>query len=202
MATAQKITARRRRARRLREQGESIREIARQLGVSAGTVFADLRADDEPKAIANIQTPDGQPIAGAEADNRRALKGGWHSARVLAPRAEELRDEIASLVPAIGPSDEPAVKLLAWQLARCERANAWLDEHGLLTDSGAPQPVLRVLSTWENSAARLLDQLGMSPTSRARLGLDLSRAGALAEERMRAVEGAGDRAVKRIEAQR
>jgi hypothetical protein len=203
---AERVKRRRAKARRLREDGASVRAVARKLGVSTSTAHADLRAeDDPPRAIANLQRQriDGslEPVAGAEPGNRRAQKGGWTSVRVLAPRAEELRNEITELVPVHGPADEPAVRLLSWQLARIERANAWLDEHGLLDAEGSPQPVLKVLSTWENSAARLMDQLGLSPTSRAWLGVDLSRGAVLAEERLRSVEGAGARAVKRIEAE-
>ena len=50
------------------------------------------------------------------------------------------------------------------------------DRFGLFRNArGDPQPVLKPLSGWENTAARLCDQLGLSPTARVRLGV--TRAG-------------------------
>jgi phage terminase small subunit len=117
----------------------------------------------------------------------------------LAPRAEELADDLRSIVPAMSVADEPMVRLLALQLARIEAANDWLAEHGLFRDAkGEPQPVLRALSTWENSAARLADRLGLTPTSRGRLGLDLTRARHEEELRQHIAEtyGAAEEAVE------
>jgi hypothetical protein len=94
----------------------------------------------------------------------------------LAPRSAELADDLRAIVPAVSDSDEPTIQLLALVLARVEAANAWLAERGIFVDgTGEPQPVLRALSTWENTAARLCDRLGLTPTSRAALGLDLAR---------------------------
>jgi hypothetical protein len=94
----------------------------------------------------------------------------------LAPRADEIANDLRRIVPTGAEPDEPALRLLALVLARVEAANSWLDEQGLLTQRGEPQPVLRVLSTWENTAARLCDRLGLTPTSRAQLGLRVARA--------------------------
>src|SRR5262245_28351281 len=92
--------------------------------------------------------------------NAAAVRHGAHSTLLLAPRAEELADELRSVVPAVSDADEPMIRLLALILARIEVANDWLVEHGLFRDAnGEPQPILRVLSTWENSAARIADRL-------------------------------------------
>jgi phage terminase small subunit len=105
-----------------------------------------------------------------------ALRHGAQSSIRLAPRAAELAADLRAVVPAVSASDEPTIKLLALVLARVEAANEWLAEHGIFVDeTGNPQPVIRALSTWENTAARLLDRLGCTPTSRAALGLDLAR---------------------------
>jgi hypothetical protein len=94
----------------------------------------------------------------------------------LAPRAAELADDLRAIVPAVSDADEPTIRLLALVLARVEVANEWLADRGLFLDGGPEiQPVIRSLSTWENTAARLLDRLGCTPTSRAALGLDLAR---------------------------
>ncbi len=37
-------------------------------------------------------------------------------------------------------------------MAKVELADRWLSEHGLLKADGEPQPVLKVYSTWVNSA--------------------------------------------------
>ena len=111
-----------------------------------------------------------------EKGNTLARRHGAMATLSLAPRANEIATELRELVPTRSESDEPTIRLLALVLARIEAANAWLDEHGLFRDAkGQPQPVLKALSTWENTAARLCDRLGLTPTSRAALGLDLSR---------------------------
>jgi hypothetical protein len=95
----------------------------------------------------------------------------------LAPRAAEIADDLRRVIPARSEADEPAIHLAALLMARVEAANAWLDERGIFADDrGTPQPVLRALSTWENSLARLLDRLGCTPTARARLGLNIAQA--------------------------
>ena len=108
-----------------------------------------------------------------------SIRHGANAMLRLAPRAEELAGDLRELVPAASPSDEPTIRLLALVLARVEAANAYLDEHGLFRadGDGEIQPVLKALSTWENTAARLLDRLGCTPVSRASLGLDISRTG-------------------------
>jgi hypothetical protein len=136
------------------------------------------RMSSRDRSIANIQRF-GKPVAGAGPGNTRALVHGARADLLIAPRAAELRDHLRELVPAGSPSDEPALTLLSWQLARIEQANVYLAEQGLLDGKGIPRPVLKVLSTWENSAARLCDQLGMTPTARGRLGLDLARSRAI-----------------------
>ncbi|HEY3070427.1 MAG TPA: hypothetical protein VGJ34_08920 [Gaiellaceae bacterium] len=109
------------------------------------------------------------------AGNTLALKHGATAVLRLAPRAAEITDELRSIVPATNDSDEPAIRLLALILARIEAANEWLAENGLVRGKGDPQGILKALSTWENSASRLLERLGCMPTSRASLGLDISR---------------------------
>jgi Phage terminase, small subunit len=104
------------------------------------------------------------------------LTHGAQSMIRLAPRAAELADDLRVVVPAVSDADEPTIRLLALVLARVEVANEWLAEHGIFKAwSDEVQPVLKVLSTWENTAARLCDRLGLTPTSRAALGLDLAR---------------------------
>lgn len=114
----------------------------------------------------------GHQVTAPEANNLRALKHGCRSDRLLAPRAEELAAELRQVVPGHQVADDTLIKVLALVLARVERANEWIDERGLFrNDKGDPQPVLAMLSRWENTAIRLCDQLGLSPMSRAKIGL-------------------------------
>lgn len=99
------------------------------------------------------------------------LRHGAYADVALGPRVDELSGELEQLVPAYSPSDAIAVRLLGLALARLERAEAALE-------AAAPADMARLRTDalgWANSARRLLNDLGMTPTSRARLGLDLSR---------------------------
>jgi hypothetical protein len=111
----------------------------------------------------------------AQPGNGLALRHSAHSTLRLAPRAAELAEELREVVPARSEADESAVRLLAMILARIEAAHDWLAEHGLLQAKGEPQPVLRALSTWENTAARLLDRLGLTAAGRAGIGLEIAK---------------------------
>lgn len=153
-----------------------MRQIAADLRCSPATVHADLQREiAEVVPIRGIQDAAGKPVAGAGPGNRRALRHGVYSERDLEPRAVALRSDLAELVPGGTAADEAAVTLLGWQLARIEQANTYLAEKGIMDAKGRPRPILKMLSTWENSASRLCDQLGLTPTSRARLGVDLTR---------------------------
>ena len=111
-----------------------------------------------------------------EPGNGAALTHGAYSPLRLAPRAEEIASELRALVPASSASDEPTVRLLALALAQVEAATLYVAERGVVDAKGQPAPILRHLGTMMNTAARLCDRLGLTPTSRAQLGLDLSRA--------------------------
>jgi hypothetical protein len=124
--------------------------------------------------------------------NDLALTHGATATITLAPRASALADDLRAIVPACSEADEPTIRLAALVLARVEAANIWLDEHGLFRDAkGEPQPVIRVLSTWENTAARLLDRLGCTPTSRAKLGLDVALAQRVSEQALSGLAAEG-----------
>jgi hypothetical protein len=114
------------------------------------------------------------------------VRHGAYSTLRLAPRARELADEIRNVVPAFSPADEPMVRLLALTLARVEmatRALEVIDERAegnevtvYLGDSAESLRRLREDSRgWINTARRIANDLGMTPTSRAKLGLDLAR---------------------------
>lgn len=112
----------------------------------------------------------------AEPGNELAVTHGATAVLKLAPRADEIAEWIRAITPAGGEPDEPTVRLLAGILARIEAANAWLSENTIFADGqGNARPILKQLSTWENTAGRLCEKLGLTPLSRAELGLDLAR---------------------------
>jgi hypothetical protein len=100
------------------------------------------------------------------------LGHGAYAVVKLGPRVDELAGELRELVPTYAASDEPAVRLLALTLARLERAEEALEQAEPADLGRLRQDALG----WANAARRLLNDLGMTPTSRARLGLDLTRA--------------------------
>jgi hypothetical protein len=64
------------------------------------------------------------------------------------------------------------VRLLGLTLVRIEAATAALDE----AEPGEMRRLDQEARSWTNAAARLLDALAMTPTARARLGLDVVHA--------------------------
>lgn len=108
--------------------------------------------------------------------------GRVHGGRVavwkLQPRAQEIAEQLTELLPVRSPADAPTVDSLATVLVRLELLNDYLERNGLFDARGRPRPALKLLSSFENTAARLLAQLGCDPVSRAKLGLDTVRAGA------------------------
>lgn len=125
----------------------------------------------------------------AQPGNSRAVV---HGARVSAvklaadPRTRELAEAIRETMPVYSVADEIAIELLSVVLRRIERSVAAVErvdqalgDNVLAAFASPSAPYLAALRHdlrgWVQQAARLADQLGMTPTSRARLGLDLVR---------------------------
>jgi len=114
-----------------------------------------------------------------------SLKHGGYSMLGIGERAAEIADEIRPTLPAYSVCDEPTLLLLATTLGRIERGNAALDQ----IDSVSIEPVGPYLAEaavkfqklredlrgWIGLARRLANDLGLTPTSRARLGLDIAQ---------------------------
>lgn len=114
-----------------------------------------------------------------EPGNELAATHGGYSELRLQPLREAAADLLRRLVPSYDQADEPTIRVIAGALARIELANAWLAEEGLFRgEAGELQPVLRALSTWENTALRGLVALGCAPTVRKQLELGSRGAGA------------------------
>ena len=132
------------------------------------------------RQLGNLRRAPAAPVG-----NLRTLHhGGRATAKTLpvAETAEEIRQALADSAPVraqdggLPPADEAAVEVAALALARVRRVTAWLDAFGYLDErTGDVKPAARYLEQATRTAERLLAALGMTPTSRARLGLDLAR---------------------------
>jgi hypothetical protein len=65
------------------------------------------------------------------------------------------------------------VAQLARTLVRLDRLAAWLDQHGIQDRRGKIRSAARWESKLTSQAVSMMSALGMSPTSRAKLGLNL-----------------------------
>ena len=144
----------------------------------------------------------------APGGNRLAVRHGGYAAIVherLEAKALEVFDALAADAPLRGPTgDLPApdvaqVRLLAEALCRLDTVSADVSAFGLLEQRGKRRGQVRPAAELEGRLRREvadhLDALGMSPKSRARLGLDLVRSFDLAahwEEQDAAGEEADD----------
>lgn len=127
-----------------------------------------------------------RPAPPAPLGNQRARKhGGW--ATVAVERLDVKRREVFDALAADAPlrdsegelprHDAVAVHELAEALCRLEDVRAHLRDTGWI-DQQTGEPRTAVLAVEDRLAvrvARLLDVLGMTPKSRAALGLDLAR---------------------------
>jgi hypothetical protein len=126
-----------------------------------------------------------RPAPPAPLGHTRTLKSGGRATAKTLPVAEtaaEIRDALAAAAPVrddageLPVADEPVVELAALALCRVRRVSAWLDAFGFMDErTGDVRPAVRYLEEATRTADRLLGSLGMTPTSRAKLGLDLVR---------------------------
>lgn len=120
--------------------------------------------------------------------NTRALKHGGRARAATLLRAGSWAERIYAELEAEAPlragdgslpiHDRQAAELLASVLARLDAVTAWLETRPAVDERGKPWPAEDTAARLRREAARLLDQLGMTPTARARLGVDLMHAGA------------------------
>jgi hypothetical protein len=108
---------------------------------------------------------------GAQPGNQLGVRHGAFSMIRLEPRVDELVEQIRELVPAYRPPDDVTIHLLAIPLARIEAIYAAVAA-GDLDDVEHLEARLR---SWVNSARQSADKLGLNPTARGRLGLDVAQ---------------------------
>ena len=140
-----------------------------------------LSKDPKKRARQLANRRNGPP---APRGNSRALHHGANASKanlVGIPEArQDLYDAIAASAPvraqngSLPAADATLVELAATTLARYRQVNVWLDEHGLFDRKGL-RPVVMQLTKIESRLTALLIELGMTPKSRAALGVDLAR---------------------------
>lgn len=89
-----------------------------------------------------------------------------------------LREADGSLPAAHGV----AVGLLASALIRLQRIESYIALHGIVDDDGNLRPVVDLERRLRQEALDHAEALGMTPRSQAKLGLDLTRTAATAED--------------------
>ncbi len=146
-----------------------------------------LSKDPEKRArqLANLKP--GPPAA--QRNKLGVTHGGY--ARVVRARLDakvrDVYDALSQDVPVQGPgggvpaADSPLLRLLATLLCRLEDVEQHIAMFGAFDPkTREARRVLDVEAQLRGQAADFLDRLGMSPRSRARLGLDLMRQADLA----------------------
>jgi hypothetical protein len=116
--------------------------------------------------------------SGFQPGHTLTLKHGAYSNVAISPRAEELAEVIRFSAPWLEPADGLAVRALGVILARIERA-----EDALAAAEQDDENDLDVLSRfqhnlrgWLSVAERYFSALGLTPASRARLGVNVAMA--------------------------
>jgi hypothetical protein len=119
-----------------------------------------------------------------EVGNRVALKHGSRAVVALQPRAAEIADDLRRIVPAATEADEPAIRVASLVFAQVEAGHAYIAEHGWYDEDGKPRAIMQTFPTLQAEARRWCEALGLTPSARARLGLDLSRTGVALREHL------------------
>jgi hypothetical protein len=132
----------------------------------------------------------GQRPAFVEGNGAAVTHGAYSSVLRLAPRAAEIAAELVAISPVRADADGPVLELLALTLVRVERAAAALDALDRVTEENPTaayvdrgrirfEELRKDMRAWISTSARLLGDLGMQPSARARLGLDIARTAAV-----------------------
>jgi hypothetical protein len=141
------------------------------------------KLDQAPRAGGSARGYSWPPF---EPGNSAAVKHGAYASPVkLSARAAEIADAIRPTLPLYSPVDEPVLQLLGLTLTRIEKATAAIEEVDeraaselgpYVIDDASKLTALRAdLRGWIGTARNLANDLGATPTARARLGLDIAR---------------------------
>lgn len=133
------------------------------------------------RQLANLQRGGGRP---ASAENRPRLAHGGYAV-VAQSRLEAKQLEVYEALAVDAPlrdtdgslprHDTVAVVMLSKALCRLDDVEAFLTLRGVIDDSGRERTAVDLERRLRGEVADWLDSLGMTPRSRARLGVDLVR---------------------------
>ena len=135
-----------------------------------------------PRSLANLRP---QLAPAAPLRNARAVKHGAYAAvtaHELDGKTREIFDALGEDAPvrevdgALPAADTLVVRMLAEVMVRRERVRVTELRHGLETPDGRLRGVVEYGLRLDGQALELAKELGMTPRSRAALGLDLARA--------------------------
>jgi len=142
-------------------------------------------SDDPMKRARQLANLKPQPAPPPPEGNARGLRHGGHSELLLRDveaEVRELMDAFGEAVPVrdagggVPAADVAAIERAARALKRYRHLAQWLDLHGRIEErTGAVKPAAELELKAERELAAALDSLGLTPTSRAKLGLDLAR---------------------------
>jgi hypothetical protein len=144
-----------------------------------------------PNSLANLVPGGPNRSAVATPGNQRGLTHGGRSElllRDIETEVRELLDALAEAAPVkeadgtLPAADVVAVERAARALKRYRSVSGWLDMHGRLDEKGKVRDAANLELACERELGRCLDDLGMTPTSRSKLGLRLVQVRAAAEE--------------------
>lgn len=164
-----------------------------------------LSGDPEARSrqLANLRRAPAAPVG-----NRRALRHGGYAmvARArLEAKALQVYDALAADAPlrsldgGLPAHDAAMVRLLADALCRLEDVSANLRDYGLFDqDTDELRSAVDLERRLRQEAADYLDALGMTPRSRARIGLELTAAGKPSPEIARVVAPKDESASREI----
>jgi hypothetical protein len=105
---------------------------------------------------------------------------GVYAATRVQPATQALAAEILAILDGEGlghirPADRVTAELLATTLRRVHQAEAYLDRTGLVAKGGTVRPLATLLVSLLREARAFCETLGMTPSARAKLGLDTAR---------------------------
>lgn len=121
--------------------------------------------------------------------NKNSLVHGAHAAVDpvrLADRVQNVYDRLAQAVPVrehgqLPAADRGVVVMLATVECRLEDVGIFLDREGSLDRKGKPRSAAGHERRLQSHALRLMRELGLTPQSRAKLGVNLARTVDLAQ---------------------
>lgn len=139
------------------------------------------------RQLANLQP--GRGAAGT--GNRRTVAHGAY-AQIATERLDVKAREVFAALTVDAPvradggglpaADVAVVRLLADALCRLDDIGGYLARRGWEGEDGKPRPVLDYEARLRAHSLDLMRELGMTPASRAKLGLDLIRGRSLEDE--------------------